>query len=146
MNTEKIGSFYSSEFVTPDIYNKFGAIKAWWFIRPEVVAVCELLRIRFQKPVIINNWKVGGSYDLRGFRPSNSTVGAENSQHKLGAAADVSIEDYTADEIREHILQYKAIFMEKGLTTLEDAKFAPTWCHFDIRWTGMNEILIVKPM
>lgn len=144
MNREKIGSFYASEFVPPDIYNKFGAIKSWWFIRPEVVSICELLRLRFQKPVIINNWKVGGYYELRGFRPPLS-IGAENSQHRLGAAADISIEDYTADEIREHILQYKVIFMEKGLTAMEDGRFAPTWCHFDIRWTGSNDILIVKP-
>jgi hypothetical protein len=109
------------------------------------VAICELLRLRFQKPVTVNNWKVGGSYDLRGFRPSNSTVGAENSQHKLGSAADCNIEGYTADEIREHILQFKDIFMAKGLTTLEDGAIAKTWCHFDIRWTGANDVLIVKP-
>lgn len=144
MNAEKIGNFYSSEFVPPDIYNKFGAVKSWWFIRPEVVAVCELLRLRFQKPVTINNWKVGGSFDLRGFRPPVS-IGAENSQHRLGAAADINIEGHTPDEIRADIMKFKDLYMAKGLTTLEDAHFAPTWVHFDIRWTGDKDILIVKP-
>ncbi len=144
MNTEKIGNFYSSEFVPPTIYNKFGAIKSWWFVRPELVAICELLRLRFQKPVTINNWKAGGAFDLRGFRPPNS-IGAENSQHRLAAAVDCNVDDYTCDEVRADILKFKDLYMAKGLTTLEDAAFAPTWVHFDIRWTGSKDILIVKP-
>ena len=35
--------------------------------------------------------------------------------------------------------------MEVGVTTLEDGIYAPTWCHLDIRNTGLDNIFIVKP-
>jgi hypothetical protein len=146
MNPEIIRGFHASEFVPAEIYNHFGANESWWFIRPEVIAICEFMRTRYGKPVTINNWKAGGKFSYRGYRPRAYDLGGENSQHRLGGAADVNVEGHTSDEIRTDIITNKSLFMPLGLTTLEDAHFAPTWVHLDTRPTGMSDILIVKPI
>lgn len=136
-------NFWIQEFVPPVIFNLFGE-KSIWFIRPEIITLAQYYREYFGKPVTVNNWVDGGKYDERGFRPPNAE-GAELSQHKLGAAFDCSIEGFSADEVREAILKKPKDFMSLGLTTLEDGAFAPTWVHSDIRTTGLDHILIVKP-
>ena len=46
---------------------------------------------------------------------------------------------------RAEILKNESGWMEVGVTTLEDAAYSPTWCHLDIRDTGLDNIFIVKP-
>lgn len=139
--------FYASEFVPPEIFKHFGPLKSWWFINERVVLINAQLKNDFGgKRVIVNNWRGGGVRKYSGFRPANCEVGAENSQHRLGNASDTIIEGYTADEVRGYILKHKQRYMELGLTRLEDEKFAPTWCHLDCAWTGLDDILIVKPI
>jgi hypothetical protein len=146
MNEIKIAGFYAQEFVPPEIFKDFGPNNSWWFVQPNVVKVCEALRKYFDKPLIVNNWNVGGKFRYRGYRPRKYAQGGENSQHRLGNAADLNIEGIDSNEVRKHILAYKDMYMLKGLTTIEHADFAPTWVHFDCRPTGMKEILIVKPL
>lgn len=137
--------FYASEFVPPEIFNAFGALHSWWFINERIVLINAELKKDFNAPVTINNWRAGGDRKYSGFRPKDCTVGADNSQHRLANASDTLIKGYTADEVREHILKNKQRYMALGLSRLEDAKYAPTWCHLDCAWTGLDEILIVKP-
>jgi hypothetical protein len=56
----------------------------------------------------------------------------------------------SADEVRAEILSFPQVFLDLGLSTLENGTFAPTWVHSDIRNTAMDlsrptQILIVKP-
>jgi len=37
------------------------------------------------------------------------------------------------------------MYLDLGLTTIEDGEFAKNWVHWDIRNTGLKEIKIVKP-
>ena len=37
------------------------------------------------------------------------------------------------------------LFLNMGLTRIEDGAFAPTWLHIDRAWTGDNKIHVVKP-
>lgn len=89
--------------------------------------MAQFYRDFFQKPVYINNWFWSGPWHNRGFRTPNTTVGALNSQHKLGAAFDCNIKNMAPDEVRRIILANEQEFIRAGLTTLEDGQFAPTW-------------------
>lgn len=141
----KISSnFHIEEFVPIKIFAKYGE-KSKWFIRPEIIELAEFYRKWFGAPVRVNNWKWGGRFQERGYREPDSRTGSKYSQHKLGCAFDCDIRGYSADEVREDILKNQTKYMSAGLTTIEHAEYSPTWVHSDIRNTGMNKILIVKP-
>jgi len=137
-------NFELHEFVPRIIYNRYGA-NSIWFIRKEIIDLAQFYRDWFDAPLFINNWFWGGPRHNRGFRTPNSEIGSLYSQHKLGAAFDCNIKDLHPDRVRQEIFDNQAEFMRVGLTTLEDAAFAPTWIHSDIRRTNMDEILIVRP-
>lgn len=137
-------NFYIHEFVPIHIYNRYGE-KSKWFLRPEIIKLAEFYRSYFNCPVTVNNWYWGGRFQERGFREPHSKTGAKYSQHKLGAAFDCHLRDYSADDVRREILNNSDIFIAQGLTTLEHPDYAPTWVHSDIRPTGLDEILIIKP-
>lgn len=138
--------FRITEFVPKQIFDRFGA-NAWWLIDPKVPRICAEIKADFGgAQVIINNWYAGGVRQFSGYRPISCKTGGNDSQHRHGRAADVLVAGHTADAVRDHILAQKEKYIALGLTTLEHKAFAPTWVHFDVRFTGMNEILIVKPM
>lgn len=137
-------NFYLDEFIPIHVYHNYLS-RALWFIRPEVVSLAQFYRDWFDAPVTVNNWYSGGPLQQRGYREPNSTTGARLSQHKFGCAFDCSIGTISPDEVRSEILNNEATFMKAGLTTLEHGDYAPTWVHSDIRWTGLDRILIVKP-
>ena len=53
-------------------------------------------------------------------------TGSYLSKHKLGIAFDCTIDGYSADQVRQEILDNEDDFMEAGLTTLESGEYAPT--------------------
>lgn len=136
--------FYIYEFVPKLIFNQYGS-NSKWFIRPDVINLAEFYRRWFEAPVRVNNWFWGGIFQNRGFRTPNTTVGSLYSQHKLGAAFDCDVRGLSANDVRREIMDNEKEFMNAGLTTLEDEKYAPTWVHSDIRPTDLNKVLIVKP-
>lgn len=77
------------------------------------------------------------------------TTGSLVSTHKSGIATDKEFirkrtrEEIDPDEIREIIIENEKKFMRRGLTTLESGHYAPGWVHSDMRYTGMDSILIV---
>lgn len=81
-------------------------------------------------PLICNTWYQDGNRKYSGLRPTNCTVGAEMSQHKLGKAVDLVSNKYTAEEMRqmikdnEHLLPYPI--------RIEDGE-AITWLHIDTK-------------
>lgn len=137
-------NFLLQEFVPKDIYYQFHN-KSQWFIQKHVVEYMEAIRVRYGQSITINDWKWGGKFNYRGFRPPNSTVGAKLSQHRLGNAVDFNVKNMSCDEVREDILNNQRWHMSKGLTTIEDGAYAPTWVHVDFRQTRQDNILIVKP-
>jgi len=140
-------NFDLREFIDPDTYGLF-ADKSIWMIDKRLVDIAQFIRLRFDYPVTINNWHTGKNYRLSGLRPALSKVGAKYSQHKLGRGIDVKLigkENNGADLLREDIKSNFELYKELGLTTIESGDFAPTWCHIDLRWTDIEELLIVKP-
>ncbi len=158
-------NFCLQEFVSKNTWSKWGA-KSMWFVDPKLFSLAqfykEFFTMHYQADdvfIVINNWHVGGSYIGRGYRePQQYNEGQfskrpnSESQHRYGRAFDCDIiikngTRYEADyiEIQKIINENKDLFMQKGLTTLEDPAIAKTWLHSDVRNTGLDHIKIVRP-
>ena len=135
------------EFIDPATYKLFGD-QSIWMLDKRLITIAQFIRHRFDYPTTINNWHRGMAYKLSGFRPSTTSIGAKFSQHKFGRGEDVKMlgkPNNGADELREDIMNNFELYHELGLNTIEDAEFAPNWCHIDTRWTGLDYLFIVKP-
>lgn len=139
--------FILQELVPPGIFKDYGA-NAIWFLDERLLKLIDFTREYFDAPMTINTWHKGGpgkKFTERGFRVPLSPTGAYLSQHKAGRAVDYTIKGLKPDKVRQMIMDDEKAFMDAGLTTLEDGAFAPTWCHQDCRYTGLDHILIVRP-
>lgn len=146
------------EFVSPSLFSRRGE-SSIWHIHPKLFTLCQFNKDFFSErydeevTVIINDWLWGGQYSESGWRHPASKAGSELSFHKGGlcSAADLKYRLkrtghwIDADRIRDTILLHQELFMQAGLRAMESADFAPTWVHQDLRHTGLDHILIVKP-
>jgi len=132
------------EFVPPSVWEAFGAASRW-FLDPRMLDLAQFYRDYFDASVTVNTWAWNGRFKERGFRLPDTNTGARLSQHKFGRAFDCNIAGMTPEEVRERIMDNEALFMDKGLTTLESGEIAKTWVHSDIRTTTQDSILIVTP-
>lgn len=136
--------------------------------------MAEFIRERYEKPVKINDWVFGGKLEYRGFRPANSTIGTESSQHKLSKALDFTVKGMTAKVVYDDLV---ANWQEDWpFTTVEDIRDTYTlnlpdatdcpekeeletdhdhptfeilasesgWVHIDARNTRLRKLLIVR--
>lgn len=137
--------FQVQELVPSTIYNIWGE-RSLQFIDERLIILLDFTREFFNKPLIINNWHLKGSYNESCFRMPDTAVGGKLSQHKFGRAADIKIPGLTSRQIYDEILNHEKIFMAAGLTTMENIDATPTWVHIDIRYQGEAEkIIIVNP-
>lgn len=141
----KIGAYFDlREFVPQIIWQKFGD-KSLWFMDKKIFLLADFIRNRIGKSMTINNWNSGGTFNLRGFRPPDTTTGGQLSQHKFGRAIDFNIQGMAPQEVYKDIIDNQDMYMKAGLTTVEDIAFTTSWNHVDIRQTNQNTLLIVKP-
>jgi hypothetical protein len=133
------------EMVCPEVYNKFGDM-AWQFFDDKIVVNIDWVRRTLNKPITINNWHEGGSFDQRGLRCIQCKIVSDAchqgqvyvSPHILGKAFDYDVEGITADEVRVWIalnkdkLPYPIRFEENV-----------EWVHMDCEDTG-NKISFFK--
>jgi len=146
--TKLSDNFYDVEFVSREIFERFGP-DSRWFISKEQVSAAEFVRSffanYFNKPdlkVVINNWHAGGTLNWCGHRTPDCPEGAKLSQHKMKGANDYHIEGVTDyAQIRKIVLANEAEFMAHGITCIEDGTNG--WLHGDNRWTGLDHILVV---
>ncbi len=144
------------EMVYPTMYRNYGN-SAKWFLDERVPKIVQAIRDELSRKlqqdisIRLNTWPWKGNLTQKGLRPFNTKTGSKLSQHKFGRAADPEFiiratkKEIPPDEIREMILKNSIHYMAMGLTTLEDGAYAPGWVHLDVRWTGLNRILIIKP-
>lgn len=141
-------NFNMTEFLTPEDFKKVMQTKDpmktfYSLVDPKIVELAQFYRDFFKAEIIINNWSYGGTYTLRGKRPKNTTVGASNSQHKIGRAFDCDVKGLTAEQVRQIIKQNKNLFFSKGLRRVENNV---NWVHSDIKETKLiNEIKFFNP-
>lgn len=97
------------------------------------------LRDFFGKPIIVNNWKAGGTFDQRGYRDDPAT-GAKYSAHRFGRAVDFDITGTTAEQFRQMVKKGALANELKHITRIEEtAKGKPiTWIHIDCEGLPRN--------
>ena len=146
-------NFYLTEFVSKNIYDQFGE-KSIWFIDPRIISLAQFTRDFFGKSITINNWWDEGDAvqkampderQYSGFREPACTIGGNLSQHRYGRATDIKVSGLTPQEVYTAIIAANDKFMAAGLTTMEDIRDTRTWNHLDIRNTGSDKLLIVRP-
>jgi hypothetical protein len=108
-----------------------------------VLITADRLRKRFG-PIVVNDWKWGGGFNFRGFRPPGCTVGAAYSQHRFGRALDMDPQSITAEEIRADIIAKPNEATYEYITAIETDI---SWLHYDVRNHNKNELglLVFKP-
>ena len=133
--------FKGYEIVDKDTFIMLGN-QVWMLFHPEALISLDNIRAWFDRPVIVNNWASGGDLQFRGFRPSDCTVGAKFSQHRLGNAFDLDVQGIAADEVRKVILDNKDNDIRFQYITCLETDIS--WVHFDMR-NIPNRILLVRP-
>lgn len=123
--------FLPQELVPPSVYNELGARSVTLCMDSRVMDVLRQLRLDYG-PVTVNDWKWGGPYTERGYRPPSSKSGAAWSQHKFGRAADCVFKEADVKTVRaEVIAKCKSGHAIYGLIRgIEDGV---SWFHFDVR-------------
>ena len=132
----EIKKFFSiEELVCPHTYKAFGD-KSWQFLDELLLVNLLILRKTVLKiPLIINDYKWGGSVTQRGFRcnicqiPKDKTIKNQIylSAHCNGAGVDIVSKEMTAQQMRDKIKVNIDLFnvpirVEKDVT----------WLHFDV--------------
>jgi hypothetical protein len=153
---EKESNFKVQEFVPRRVYEYFGS-SSIWFLDSKLIRLTQFMRTYFADSMRINDWSYGGKFQYRGFRPDvfyyekqesglyKDIRKGKYSQHRYGRAVDCNFSKLTPDQARKEIMDNEEMWLEVGLTVIEDGAFSPTWLHFDIRNTGKNTIFVVKP-
>ena len=120
--------FAAYELVPKTIFSDLGDSAILVFDN-RILQVMDQLREFFGKPIIVNDWKNGGSFEFRGFRPQYYVQGAKYSQHRFGRALDFNVKDMTDAEVQKQILLNQKKF--PLLTAME--KGTVGWSHIDCR-------------
>ena len=143
--------FILQEFVPPEIFHQWGDSSVQ-FISREIVELADFVREYFNHPMVVNNWHLGGVRKYSGFRTPDCPEGGKLSQHKFKSAFDHFMPGVNMRDIYKVILENEKVFMEAGLTCMEDIDDTDPvgnpgtgWIHMDNRWTGLDFILIVNP-
>ncbi len=132
--------FAIQELVDRATYERFG-VGAWQFLSQEGLIALDGIREYFGKPVIVNTWHRGGSFQYRGLRPRSCDIGAEYSQHRLGNAFDCDVSGVSAEEVRREILTHPNDPRLHRITCIEAGV---NWLHFDCRNIA-DRIRVVNP-
>lgn len=133
--------FRTEEFVDPETFAKFGE-KSLMFLDIRILKIADGIRKFFGKPMMINNWHIGGPYKNRGFRKGDASVGAGYSQHKFGRGLDFTIAGMDAEEVRKIILENQNIAPFNMITRME---LGITWVHIDVAHVDSIGILLFNP-
>lgn len=138
-------NYYLDELVNPTLYAERGA-RAQQVLDVQAVKGLQRLRELADSAIVVNNWISGGKFKESGAREFNTRTGAKRSMHKYGRAFDLKWIGNTPEQLFELLKKHEAEFIQNGwITVVEHLDYTPTWLHIDNRWTGSDEIVVVKP-
>jgi len=143
--------FTIEELVSPIVFNDRGE-QAWDLLDPRLLQMLDQLVDRFGA-IIVNTWKSGGKFDLRGYRGrrdlpkdhfirgrGKDTYSLDYDQHIHGRAADCTPLNTTVHKIRDYILNHQDEFPLIGGIELD-----VSWLHIDVRPRRNGKIVAFKP-
>ena len=120
--------FKVHELVPKKMFEKYGE-KSWRYVDVRHIEAIDILKEHFNLGTMtINNYFWGGSREWSGIRTPDSPWYSYGSQHSFANALDIVFSDYTAQEVREYIIENQNIFKHiKGL------ELGVSWVHIDVR-------------
>ena len=137
---EKVSkNFILPEFVSKDIYEKFGS-NSLWFIDSRIIESCQKLRDNLGIPLTINNWYYGGDRQESGLRLPGMKNYSQYSQHSFGRAVDIISDDMTAEEMRKHIFLNPSEYPH-----IRAIESKVNWLHIDCRNTNTKAFMLFDP-
>lgn len=132
------------ELVSPNVYRKYGE-RSWMFFDPRLIETLDFIREYFGEPITINNWNWGGYFTQRGLRENTCPIVKNKtndfviylSAHVLGKGVNLHINGYTADEVREKLMEIAKLLpypirLEKDVS----------WVHIDVMDEEREKIYI----
>jgi hypothetical protein len=120
--------FKVHEIVPKKMYEKYGE-KSWRYVDVRLIETIDILKEHFNLGTMtINNYYWNGNREWSGIRTPESKWYSYGSQHSFANAIDAIFSDYSAQEVRNYIIDNKHIFKHvKGL------ELGVSWLHFDVR-------------
>jgi hypothetical protein len=134
----KCEHFIIEELVDPDTFKARGQ-RAWELLDNRLLWTLDRLRMRYGS-MTVNNWKWGKDRQWSGLRTPASPWYSTYSQHSFGRAADCLFADYTAEQVRQDILDNPD---DEDFKYINSIELGVSWLHFDIR--NCDRIKAFKP-
>jgi hypothetical protein len=139
--------FELHELVCDHVFKKYKN-RAWMFLDPRLITTINNIRERIGKPITINNWKDGGTFNERGLRCTQCSIVKDNiakgnlymSAHVLGKGVDFDIQGMTAEESRQYIINHATLWpyhirLEAGVN----------WVHLDLYNQEEDKVILFNP-
>lgn len=122
------------ELVSDKVYTIYGE-RAWQFFDHRLIETIDYIKELFKVPITINDWEWRGNFKQRGLRENTCQIVKDKtnnnitylSAHVLGMAVDFDVKGYTAEQVRQKIIEVQdqlphPIRLEKNVS----------WIHLDV--------------
>ncbi len=124
----KSNYFEIHELVPKKMYEKYGE-KAWRYVDVRLIETIDKLKEHFNLGTMtINNYGFGGSREWSGIRTPESQNYSYGSQHSFANAFDIVFSDYSAEEVRNYIINNRDLFPH-----INGLELGVIWVHLDVR-------------
>jgi hypothetical protein len=129
----KCKHFKLHELVDPTTYKVKGET-AWELLDSRLLITLDRMRDKYGR-MTINNWFWDGEREWSGLRTPDSPYYSTYSQHTYGRAADIIFADYTAEQVRQDIVQSinHTHRIDKIYEYITAVELNVNWLHFDVR-------------
>lgn len=143
--------FSIKELVSKIVYDfykpRYGEDFIWKFFDADVLRDADTIRKEWGKPLIINNWHLGGNLTQCGLRSNRDPLVTAKSTPYLGGhnlAKGFDFHDQAGDnkglwKCIENLIKTKKL---KKIRRLENLKSTPTWVHADALQTKNDDLEI----
>ena len=120
--------FKVHELVPKKMYEKYGE-KAWRYVDARLIETIDKLKEHFNLGTMtINNYFWNGDREWSGIRTPDSPNYSYGSQHSFANAFDIVFSHYSAEEVRNYIIDNPHEFQYiKGM------ELEVSWLHIDVR-------------
>jgi len=120
--------FKIHELVPKKMFEKYGE-KAWRYVDVRLIESIDTLKEHFNLGTMtINNYFWGGSREWSGIRTPESKYYSYGSQHSYANAIDAVFSHYSAEEVRNYIIDNKDLF-----PYIKGIELGVSWLHIDVR-------------
>lgn len=129
--------FKVHELVPKKMYEKYGE-KAWRYVDVRLIEMIDKLKEHFNLGTMtINNYFWNGDREWSGIRTPDSPNYSYGSQHSFANAFDIVFSHYSAEEVRNYIIDNPHEFQYiKGM------ELEVSWLHIDVR--NEDEIVLFR--